>query len=370
MIMQSKAYILSVMFLYIKMKAGILPRVCAAVLLPAACTALMVFSENCKEGVSQGIELCFKVLVPSLFPFMVVINLLIKTGVCARAGKRLTKPAQALFGINGSFAPVLLLSLIGGYPVGASGISELYQSGALSEKEAKKAAMYAVCAGPGFMISFVGQSIYRNAKIGAVILSAQILSVFVLGIVLKFTCKTEQTTPQKAISVPSLPFSHAMVESVYAASRSMLSICGFVVTFSAVIGMIDSGISNQHIKVFLYPLLEVCNAVTKLSPDCSVELIAFALGFGGICVHFQIFAALDNIRIHFLPFFMLRVVQGLLTALLTHAGLKLLFDKVQVFSTHRAGNADIFGGSILSGAMLIGVSICFLVSFKSYQSKN
>ena len=51
---------------------------------------------------------------------------------------------------------LLLLSVTGGYPIGAKSCNELYKNGNAGTEECKRASMFMVCAGPGFLVSFIG----------------------------------------------------------------------------------------------------------------------------------------------------------------------------------------------------------------------
>ena len=158
----------------------------------AVCVLLLVYAQGSREGAAQGVRLCLSVLVPSLFPFMAVTQLFVHTGLCQRAGKVLHRPARALFGLSGAFAPVILLCLVGGYPVGAGGIDALYRQGAVSRREAERAALFAVCAGPGFVVSFVGAAVYGSRETGLVLFGAQSVSVLVTGIVSGLLCRSSE----------------------------------------------------------------------------------------------------------------------------------------------------------------------------------
>jgi hypothetical protein len=81
-------------------------------------------------------------------------------------------------------------------------------------------------------------------------------------------------------------------------------------------------------------------------------------------VHFQIFSALGELPVSKWLFFLIRIIQGLLTAALTELGLKILPQQTAVFSTAQAENAAFFGGSILSGAVIFVVLLCFFISMK------
>lgn len=335
----------------------------------ALCALLLIFPESCSNGAQNGIGFCLNVLIPSLFPFMAAASFLIKSGLAQQIGKPFGKLTSALFGLNGSFAPIILLSMIGGYPVGARGISALRKCGAASEKESEKAALFAVCAGPGFIVNFVGTSLYQNEKLGLIILVSQILSVVILGITINFFDKNKASyNSLSANKNTSLPFSSALVEAAADSSKGMLNICAFVVIFSAYTAILGELTVDSGTKSLMYCLLEVCTAVKNISQNSPVELVAFAIGFGGLCVHFQIFSALGSVKPKKLLFFVTRIIQGAITALLTHIGILLFPTETAVFSSSTVQSAGIFGGSIISGIVLVGVAICFLFTLESYRT--
>ena len=336
----------------------------AAALL-SACGALIVFSDGSRAGAAKGIELCLGVLTPSLFPFMALTNLFVNSGSCEKAGRALNGITQKLFGVSGALAPVILLSMIGGYPVGAGGIARLKERGAISEADAERAALFAVCAGPGFVISFVGAALCGSAEIGMVMFAAQVISVPILGVLSRFLVKgNAQYNSNIELSSTALPFDCALTASVYSAAKGMLVICAYVTAFSSVTGMLGQIFSRSQVTDALLVLLEVCSAVNSLSKGYPLTFTAFAVGFGGLCAHFQIFSELGEVKVNKLLFFGFRIMQGLLTALLTYAGLRLLPISTAAFSTARTGGAALYGGSIASGAALLCILICFFISVK------
>lgn len=348
-------------------KAGTVFKALAAL---AVCASILIFSESCSKGALNGISLCLNVLVPSLFPFMAASSFIVKSGLAQKIGKPLGKITKALFGLSGSFAPVILLSMLGGYPVGAKGISQLAKSGTVSQKEAQKAALFSVCAGPGFIINFVGQSLYNSKIIGVIILCSQIITVILLGIIVNLfdKPKVEDCCCAKASGKPC-SVGTAVVESALDSSKGMLGICAFVVLFSAFIEIIGQIISDNTAENMLCCLLEVCSAVNRLSQNCTLEMTAFAIGFGGLCVHFQIFSALGEISVNKLLFFCIRIIQGIITALLTHFGAMFFLGTSEVFSTSKIETSQFYGGTVISAAVLIGVAICFLYSIKAIKQK-
>lgn len=333
-------------------------------LLALCCVLLTVFSQGSREGAANGIKLCLNVLAPSLFPFMAVTNLFAQTGLCQRLGRPLNKITQKLFGLSGAAAPVILMSLIGGYPVGAGGIAQLRRQNALSDSEAEQAALFAVCAGPGFVISFAGAGLLGSVNIGLIIFATQVMSVLLTAPLARLLRREKSHYSKGELSLSSVPFSQALVISVYSAAKSMLIICAFVLLFSAFSGMLFQMMPGSAFLTAAAAMLEVSSGIVNLSRSSPVEAVAFFIGFGGICVHFQIFAALGEVRVSKTLFFLFRIIQGLLTTALTHIGLRLVPQKEAVFSTSHVDRAAVFGGSVLSGAALVGVTICFLASVK------
>ena len=302
------------------------------------CVLLTVFSQGSRESAANGIKLCLNVLVPSLFPFMALTNLFAQMGLCQKLGKPLNKLTQKLLALSGA--------------------------------EAEQAALFAVCAGPGFVISFAGAGLFGSVNIGLIIFAAQAISVLLTAPLARLLRRKEEYSSGKELSSSSSPFSQALVGSVYSAAKSMLTICAFVLLFSAFSGILLQMLPGSAFLTAAAAMLEVSSGVVMLSRGSPVEAAAFLIGFGGICVHFQIFAALGEVRVSKALFFIFRIIQGLLTAALTHIGLRLLPQKEAVFSTLHIDRAAVFGGSVLSSAALIGVTICFLASVKQAIKKQ
>lgn len=338
-----------------------------AILIVSAAAALTLSSQSCKEGAINGIEMCLRVLIPSLFPFMALSALTVKLGICETMGRHLGGIARTLFGVSGTLAPVILLSLIGGYPVGANGIAELRSSGSISEEEAKRASLFAVCAGPGFLINYVGGSLYGNARIGMIILLAQVLSVILTGVFLRlFRGEVKSFNSKRELYIKSMPFSNAIVESTYSAADGMGKICALVLIFSAATGIMSNILPDNLLKIWII-MSEVCSAVKLSAEEYPLWVTAFAVGFGGLCVHFQIFSALDGIKLSKPLFFFIRIIQAALTALLTWAFSFVFINESEVFSSGEAQNSTFFGGSIISAAVLTAVMICFMLSIKNIR---
>ena len=72
--------------------------------LAGAAAALLIWPQAVAGGVSRGLSICGTVIIPSLFPFLVLAGFLVRSGVSAALGRRLERPTRFLFGLPGCCA--------------------------------------------------------------------------------------------------------------------------------------------------------------------------------------------------------------------------------------------------------------------------
>ena len=97
--------------------------------LVAVTAGLLIFPTQMVAAAVEGVELCLNVLVPSLLPFFVISSLIVELGLADMAARGLSPVMGRLFNVGGQCAGALILGFIGGYPVGARTVINLYDSG-------------------------------------------------------------------------------------------------------------------------------------------------------------------------------------------------------------------------------------------------
>ena len=281
--------------------------------------ALLAWPRAAATGISRGLSICAGALLPSLFPFLVLGGFAVHSGVTAAIGRRLSPVTRVLFGVSGAAAPVILLSFVGGYPTGANAVSALYKNGTITTAEARHLLRFCVCGGPAFIVGAVGAGLVGNAQFGWLLLAAHLLAALVIGIVCAPSRRDRPPVP--APVVPSLPPSAALVKAVSDSCETVLTVGGFVLTFSAVLSLADAcGLADLlgRFATWLPCLLEVSNGCAAAAHHVAAPLLlGFALGFGGLSVHCQVAAALDGTDLLTPSFVTARLAHGLLGALFT-----------------------------------------------------
>ncbi len=88
------------------------------------------------QGAAHGMQLCCETVIPSLFPFLVLCELLLQSPLAAFFGIPFVPLARAL-GIRSRRAPAALFcGLLGGFASAARSVDRMYRESEISQREA------------------------------------------------------------------------------------------------------------------------------------------------------------------------------------------------------------------------------------------
>lgn len=333
------------------------------------CILILMLGNYVTDGITGGLLLCTQILIPSVFPFMILANLAVKSGIADYIGKYTGKLTSWIFGISGKCSAVILLGLIGGYPVGANGIATLYKENKISRYEALKLSYSLVCAGPGFLITYIGLCTLESRTIGVCLIISQVLSVLIIGFINKFIFRKETDNSDKTQS-KSVILSEALIYSVKDSTYSILEMCGTVTLFSAILSVFELLLSNNlNIVKYIAILLEVTTASNYLCSDNNIMLLAFSVGFAGLSIHFQIFHILRNIHLNKMVFLLYRTTQGCITTFLTYIIFRIFNISLPVYSSIASPDFSL-STTVIGSIMLIITGICFLNTTRNLHESN
>lgn len=279
----------------------------------AAGLLFLLFPEAAATGVKRGLAVCGQLLIPSLFPFMVLSDFIVRSGLADSIGRHVSGIMRRLFGFDGCAAVAIVISLLGGYPAGAAAVSQLVSRGNITVDDGKRLLRSCVNAGPAFVIGGVGAGMLGSAKAGLLLLAAHWLSSLTLSLI-----DRRPYTPCKRIAAPAVSTSAAIASSVNAASKALLSMCGFVLAASSVVSLTDAlGGATAVRSVWrcvLTCMLEVTSGCVEATDMGTLApfWIGVALGFAGLAVHGQIAAVTAEHPLIDKAFFRTRLLHALL----------------------------------------------------------
>lgn len=116
---------------------------------------LLLFPQNALKAARDGLLLWYQNLLPVLFPFMILSNLMIRTDMISALLKYIHPLFHLIWGtsIHGSYA--ILAGYLFGYPMGAKVVNDLQKEHFLSDAEAEYLIGFVNNLSPAFLITYL-----------------------------------------------------------------------------------------------------------------------------------------------------------------------------------------------------------------------
>ena len=300
------------------------------------CTAavmFIMFPETARQGAKCSLSLCGETLVPGLFPFMVLGNMLVFCGGGEVLGKIFSPFVKKVLKMNGACALPIVAGLISGVPIGACITAEMVKKGEISPGEGERLLCLCNNPGPVFMLSAVPYMLGCDKKTGIILWASVIISSFVSMLFIKGKCKTVETCKNE-IEVKS--FAVCMIESVKKAVISMLNVCGFVVFYGTLTELIPNSLGEG--KTVLTMIAEMtlgCRQLGNAGIPKNIRVIfaSAVLGWTGLSAHSQVAASVLATGISMKNYFKGKAIQMALSPVITIVLIKVFPGTVAVSVT-------------------------------------
>ena len=255
-----------------------------------ACGLLLLFGKQARQGVSDALTVCGTVILPSLFPLL-ILSSFAAACPCPRWLQRLcAAPLRRLFGLSPGCLLPLALGLTCGYPLAAKTARAARERGLISDEDARRLTLFFTCPGIPFAVTVAGSSCFGSAAVGWTLFASCALADLTFASLfhlLQKKTKTYAAAPVDTSPAAALPLSGRLAAAVEQATRSVLSVCAWICGFSALSGVF-AAMSKGKAEPFLSLLAEVTAAVKKTAAMKNPPLAAGCLSFGGLCVFCQL----------------------------------------------------------------------------------
>lgn len=323
----------------------------------------LLFPKQTAKSVSEGLELCLKTVIPSLFPFMVLSGIFTSSVFCEKLSRILGKATRLIFNLSPFCSSVILISAVGGYPLGAFTARRLFEQSEISSADFKKLLLFAVLPSPSFAVGAVGSAMLGSKNAGFLIYFSVLLASLILGIFSRLTIfkDTDSTFSSEAPNC-RYEFFSSISSSIEKSGRAMLFICFSILFFSAVLSITDSFFASASAQMLSAALLEVTCGCKRLSENFALPVIAGTVGWGGLCTHFQIMNEISLSGLSIPVFFAFRLLHGALSSVFCLALLKIFPVASETLSSSCTQNVSISSGPSLAFSLcLIAMSVLLLL---------
>ena len=249
-------------------------------------------------------------VLPALFPFFILSDLLINYNFIYYLNKLLNKPFRFLLRINGTSSFVILMSMITGFPSGAKYTKQLLDEGYLDIDTANFLISFSHFSNPLFIFGTVFLFI-NNIKLTTIIFISHVLSNFIIAIICRPSRISTMDIPLK--KKHSNSFVHALSKSIYSSSKVLLLIIGDCIFISIITTLILRNTELTPILdvIFqgLFDLTKGISSASLLKESLFLQclFIVSFLSFGGFGVHLQVASIIGNSKIKYRNFLLGRI---------------------------------------------------------------
>jgi len=316
----------------------------------------IVFPQDMINATKSGLTLWSNIIVPSLFPFLILSELIQISALPHLFEKCFAPVMKSIFKLPGISAIAVFLGMTGGYPIGAKTTTDLLKNHSISQNAANHMITFVNNAGPLFILGAIGIGLYHSTTIGILLLLSHYLSALFTGILFRFLHQTTDTeAPTTAVHFEVIRLSNLsriLTDAIKRSIQLIFIVGGFIIIFSILNSILEkTGIllllskllfPNIDIKTsysILIGILEVTTGVNKiafLQIPLLYKLIitSMLLGFAGFSVHLQTLSVISNTNIRISRYLSGKILQSIFSGIITYTLLlKTKFSTLLTIST-------------------------------------
>lgn len=270
------------------------------------------------DVISYSLNIWVNNLIPSMFPFFVISDILINYNISYYIPNFITNIFGYIFNVNKTSITIFFLSLISGFPTGSRIIRTYYDKGLLSLEEANHILLFTHFSNPMFILSTVGVIFLNNKEYGYIMLISHYLGNFIIGFLLRNYSKVTILNYTKEKKVCQ-SFSRILINSINSSINTLLLILGILTSFlifsSFIILFLDLSLYNSAILMGILELTMGLKSFSllEISDIYKVVFSTMIISFGGLAVHLQIISQLVDTDIKYSNFFIARIYHAIIS---------------------------------------------------------
>ena len=303
------------------------------IILIFVCFEVLTARETILNSVSFSLTIWKNNIFPSLFPFFVLSEIMIKYGMTEFVGNLLKPFMNKLFKIKSTAAFVFVMSILSGNPANAKYTRELYLNKDLNKNEATKILCFSCFANPLFILGTVSLLFLNNKEVGLLLLLCHYTGNIIIGLLLRnyypSPKEKEKVSLIKAINAMHQKrlknkesFGEIITNSILHSIDTLLLILGVMTMCLVITTIIDNNLNlNSVLQSLLNGGVEMTQGLKYISMEdiplkLKCILSVMILSFGGLSVHMQIVSILSDTKIKYLPFLLSRILHSIISGLL------------------------------------------------------
>lgn len=257
----------------------------------------------------------------SVFPFIILSNILIYFNYHLFLNKIFKKPLNKLFNISSS-SIIFILSILSSMPSNSIYTKNLLDNKLINTTEANKILTFTYFPSISFMIGTVGYKMFNNIKIGILLLLSNYIYNILIGIYLRKD-KINFTLENKN-SINKTSFFDMLTNTILNAFKTCAIILGNLIIFIIIINILNKYLNiNNTLLSILSGLLELTTGSNMLSLldiniNLKIALTSLIINFSGLSILFQSKSILNDYNINIKRILIIKLIFSIIISILLY----------------------------------------------------
>lgn len=283
---------------------------------------ILIFPASSNQGAKKGLLLWFNTLLPTLLPFMILSNLIVRMRLTVPLSRILYPLFHRVFRVSKNGCYPVLIGFLSGIPVGAKTTADLVERGEIPEEEGQYLLGLCNNASPMFIMSYISLSQLNKPDIRFALLFILYSSALLSASLWKALRKGRRGKAFKNLSAQSMAEAgsagsrfdfKSLDKSIMDAFDIITRVGGYVILFSIAAQIISDSGTVGPAKLILLGFLEITTGIHKISTsalpmDMKIALITMITAFGGLSGLAQTNSVISNTRLSIRTYFMQKVL--------------------------------------------------------------
>lgn len=296
---------------------------------------ILIFPSDAYIGAKRGLLLWFNTVLPTLLPFIIMSNLIIRLQITKPLSKLLYPFFHFIFRVSKGGCYPILIGFLSGIPVGAKSVGDLYSNGSLEEEEAQYLLSFCNNSSPMFIMGYIAIAQLKMKELRGpllfIIYISGIIAAFLYFRILGLYKRKKVYTAEYIIDEPEPKFSFAVLDSAIMDGFEVITkVGGYIILFSIPAQIITTlGSPNNPAKLLSIGLLEITTGINQISMSSldltiKIVLITIITSLGGLSGLAQTKSVISNTRLSFGTYFKVKLIHAVIAFLMASFYVRIL----------------------------------------------
>jgi sporulation integral membrane protein YlbJ len=325
----------------------ILMKVCIVLFL----ALILIFPTSSYYGAKKGLLLWFNTILPTLLPFIILSNLIIRLQITKPLSKLLYPIFHLLFHASKGGCYPILIGFLSGIPVGAKSTADLVRNETLTCQEGQFLLGFCNNASPMFIMSFIAISQLNHSSLRISLLFIMYFSAILASVLyFRFLAREKNIRKQSLTSTQYdsfhtdlrsiendrteavTKFDFALIDSAIMDGFEVITkVGGYIILFSIPAEIISNiGSTDSLIKLLCIGFIEITTGInhignSNLDMNTKIALITMITAFGGLSGLAQTKSVISNTRLSIGTYFKVKLLHMAIAFILAALYVMLIF---------------------------------------------